>query len=52
MGRPGLGKTTLANVIAKEMGSRLVTTSGPVLAKGTDLVGALSGLGPAQCAVY
>lgn len=45
-GPPGLGKTTLAHVIAKEMGSRLVTTSGPVLAKGTDLVGALSGLGP------
>ncbi|MDX2118349.1 MAG: Holliday junction branch migration DNA helicase RuvB [Planctomycetota bacterium] len=45
-GPPGLGKTTLAHVIAKEMGSRLVVTSGPVLAKGTDLVAALSSLGP------
>jgi len=45
-GPPGLGKTTLAHVISKEMGSRLVTTSGPVLAKGTDLVAALSSLGP------
>jgi Holliday junction DNA helicase RuvB len=43
-GPPGLGKTTLAHVIAKEMGVRLVVTSGPVLAKGTDLVAALTSL--------
>lgn len=43
-GPPGLGKTTLANVIAAEMGTRLTTTSGPALAKGTDLVAALTRL--------
>ncbi len=41
-GPPGLGKTTLAHVIAQEMGSRLHATSGPVLAKGTDLVACLT----------
>ncbi|HWA06623.1 MAG TPA: AAA family ATPase, partial [Ignavibacteria bacterium] len=30
-GPPGLGKTTLAYIIAAEMGSRIITTSGPVL---------------------
>lgn len=44
-GPPGLGKTTLAHVIAAEMGSRVQTTSGPVLARGTDLVAALTRLG-------
>lgn len=43
-GPPGLGKTTLAHVIAKEMGSQLVMTSGPALSKGTDLVAALTRL--------
>ena len=43
-GPPGLGKTTLAHVIAKEMGTRLVLESGPTLAKGTDLVAALTSL--------
>ncbi len=43
-GPPGLGKTTLAHVIAKEMGARLYTTSGPALARGTDLVAALTRL--------
>lgn len=43
-GPPGLGKTTLAHVIAKEMGTRLTITSGPALAKGTDLVAALTRL--------
>jgi Holliday junction DNA helicase RuvB len=45
-GPPGLGKTTLAHVLSQEMGTRLVCTSGPVLAKGTDLVAALTRLGP------
>ncbi len=45
-GPPGLGKTTLAHVIAKEMGTRLTITSGPALAKGTDLVAALTRLQP------
>ncbi len=43
-GPPGLGKTTLAHVIAHEMGSRLAVTSGPALARGTDLVAVLTGL--------
>lgn len=43
-GPPGLGKTTLAHIIAQEMGGKLHTTSGPILAKGTDLVAALTRL--------
>lgn len=43
-GPPGLGKTTLAHVIANEMGSRVHTTSGPALTRGTDLVAALTRL--------
>ncbi len=45
-GPPGLGKTTLAHVIGKEMGTRVYTTSGPALARGTDLVAALTRLEP------
>ena len=41
-GPPGLGKTTLAHVIGKEMGTKVYTTSGPALARGTDLVAALT----------
>jgi len=44
-GPPGLGKTTLAHVIAKEMGSTAHTTSGPALTKGAELVAALTRLG-------
>jgi Holliday junction DNA helicase RuvB len=43
-GPPGLGKTTLAHVVAAEMGRRVVITSGPALSKGTDLVSALTRL--------
>jgi Holliday junction DNA helicase RuvB len=43
-GPPGLGKTTLAHVIAQEMGVRLHVTSGPALTRGTDLVSALTTL--------
>lgn len=43
-GPPGLGKTTLAYVICRELGTRLVATSGPALARGTDLVAALTRL--------
>lgn len=35
-GPPGLGKTTLANIVANEMGVNLRTTSGPVLEKAGD----------------
>ncbi|MBS3809263.1 MAG: Holliday junction branch migration DNA helicase RuvB [Desulfobacterales bacterium] len=43
-GPPGLGKTTLAHIIANEMGGRLVITSGPALEKGGDLIGMLTQL--------
>jgi len=41
-GPPGLGKTTLAALLAREMGVNLKTTSGPVLEKPADLVGVLT----------
>ncbi len=44
-GPPGLGKTTLANIIANEMGASLKVTSGPVLDKPGDLAGLLTNLG-------
>jgi Holliday junction DNA helicase RuvB len=43
-GPPGLGKTTLAHVIASEMGATIVTTSGPALERAADLVGILTNL--------
>ncbi len=43
-GPPGLGKTTLANIIAHEMGAQLKVTSGPVLDKPGDLAGLLTNL--------
>jgi holliday junction DNA helicase RuvB len=43
-GPPGLGKTTLAHIIANEMGTRVVTSSGPALEKGGDLMGLLTHL--------
>jgi Holliday junction DNA helicase RuvB len=43
-GPPGLGKTTLAGVIANEMGTNLVTTSGPAIERGADLMGVLTNL--------
>ena len=45
-GPPGLGKTTLANIIAHELGVNLRTTSGPVLEKPGDLAGLLTNLEP------
>ena len=45
-GPPGLGKTTLAHIIAKEMGVNLRQTSGPVLEKTGDLAAILSNLEP------
>ncbi len=43
-GPPGLGKTTLANIIANEMGASIKTTSGPVLEKAGDLAALLTNL--------
>lgn len=45
-GPPGLGKTTLANIIAAEMNADLKTTSGPVLEKAGDLAALMTNLEP------
>src|SRR5262245_65619146 len=44
-GPPGLGKTTLAGIIANEMGTNLVTTAGPAIERGGDRVGHIRNLG-------
>jgi len=44
-GPPGLGKTTFANIIAAEMRANIVTTSGPAVERGGDLMGILTNLG-------
>ncbi|MEE9119488.1 MAG: Holliday junction branch migration DNA helicase RuvB [Calditrichia bacterium] len=43
-GPPGLGKTTLANIISRELTAQITTTSGPVLEKAGDLAGVLTNL--------
>lgn len=43
-GPPGLGKTTLAHVIAHEMGAKLTATSGPAIERAGDLIGILTNL--------
>src|SRR5512137_2732743 len=45
-GPPGLGKTTLAHIVAKAMGSNLKSTSGPTIEKAGDLAGLLTNLEP------
>jgi Holliday junction DNA helicase RuvB len=47
-GPPGLGKTTLAYVIAHEMGTTIKVTSGPALTRPSDLIGILTNLEPAD----
>ena len=43
-GPPGLGKTSLAHIIANEMGSKITATSGPAIGKAGDLIGILTNL--------
>ena len=45
-GPPGLGKTTLAGIVAAEMGTSIRVTSGPALTRGGDLASILTGLQP------
>jgi len=47
-GPPGLGKTTLANVVANEMGANIRSTSGPALVKQGDVMGLLSNINTAD----
>ncbi len=47
-GPPGLGKTTLAGIVAAEMGAGLRVTSGPALARGGDIAALLSDLQPSD----
>ncbi|MBU1006324.1 MAG: Holliday junction branch migration DNA helicase RuvB, partial [Candidatus Omnitrophica bacterium] len=44
-GPPGLGKTTLAHIIAREMGAKITATSGPAIERAGDLIGILTNLG-------
>ena len=44
-GNPGLGKTTLARIMARELGVNLISTSGPVLERSGDLAAILTNLG-------
>ena len=45
-GPPGLGKTTLAGIVAHEMGCHFKSTSGPIIEKAADLVGILANIEP------
>ena len=51
-GPPGLGKTTLANIIAYEMGVSIRTTSGPAIERPGDLAAILTSLSPGRYFVY
>lgn len=44
-GPPGLGKTSLAHIIAREMGTKITSTSGPAIERAGDLIGILTNLG-------
>ena len=51
-GPPGLGKTTLAQIVARELGVNFRATSGPVIAKAGDLAAILTNLQPKRRAVH
>ena len=44
-GPPGLGKTSLAHIVANEMGAKITATSGPAIARAGDLIGILTNIG-------
>ena len=44
-GPPGLGKTSLAHIVAQEMGAKITATSGPAIERAGDLIGVLTNLG-------
>ena len=48
-GPPGLGKTTLANIIANEMGAELRSTAGPAIEKAGDIAALLTNLQEVMC---
>jgi len=48
-GPPGLGKTTLAGIVARELGLSLVATSGPAIERPGEIAALLTGLGPKSC---
>ena len=48
VGPPGLGKTTLAQIVARELGVNFRSTSGPVIAKAGDLAAQLTNLEPRE----
>ena len=52
VGPPGLGKTTLAQIVARELGVNFRATSGPVIAKAGDLAALLTNLEDARRAVH
>ena len=51
-GPPGLGKTTLANIISNELGVNIRITSGPAIEKQGDLAAILTNLNNNECFVY
>ena len=44
-GPPGLGKTSVAHIVANEMGAKITATSGPAIERAGDLIGILTNLG-------
>ena len=52
VGPPGLGKTTLAQIVARELGVNFRSTSGPVIAKAGDLAAQLTGLEERERALH